>query len=188
MEIVELVGAYLTAVSIFVAIYLARRTIDNERKIANENADREHEIAKQQAKNERKVAADQATLDFIVSHEISSPEWSKICSTCDAVLSDPNRWRKLFKNDNNKGAGGRDRELELTILTYLNHYEIVAIAIDRGIISEDMYAMWFKDAYVKSWKKSEKFISHLKTIKNSETLYCEFCNLATRWSDNSDNT
>ena len=162
------IAGFLSAVGIFVAILLAGRTINHQRKIAAD-----------QTEHERKIAADRATLDLVVSREIHNPEWSKISATCDSVLSDPKQWGRLFPEESSEE---RDRALEMTILTYLNHYEVVAIAIDRKIISEDLYAMWFKDGYVKNWMQAEPFVMHLRRIKKSNTIFAEFKKLATRWS------
>ena len=177
------IAGFLSAVGIFVAIILAGREIKHQRKIAAEQTEHERKIAAEQTEHERKIAADRATLDLVVSREIHNPEWSKISATCDSVLSDPKQWGRLFPEERN---GERDRTLEMTILTYLNHYEVVAIAIDRRIISEDLYAMWFRNGYVKNWKQAEPFVMHLRRIKKSNTIFDEFKKLAIRWSEIND--
>lgn len=198
MGVVEIIGIYLTAISIYVAVWMARSTIQNESQLARQQLENARKIAAQQAEHEREVAADKVTFEFIVNHEIHGAEWAKTCAVCEPVLSDPSQWGKLFKKEkrkdgqepelaSNDSKGEQDRALAMTVLAYLNHYEIVAIAIKRRIISDDMYSMWYRDAYVESWNKSKTLVSHLRTIKDSETLYCEFKNLGERWSTPSSN-
>ena len=173
-------AGYVSAVGIIVAIYLATRTINHERSIATNQAKRERAIADNQARHERQVAADRATLDFIASYEIHDREWLKTCSICDFVLTDQNEWGVLF-GEGDSSEQPKNRELELTILTYLNHCEIVAIAIDKNIINAELYAKWYKAGYVRRWEKAEPFIRNLRRIRGSDTLYCEFQRLAARW-------
>ncbi len=71
----------------------------------------------------------------------------------------------------------------MTVQTYLNHFELVAIAVEEGIISERLYRKWIRRDYVTIWKEAQPFVSHMRKKRNDhdEVYYAKFKELADRW-------
>ena len=139
-------------------------------------------IATDRAEQERKLAAQKATLEFISDFEVHDEEWLEV--------------RKVFvslrqRNELAKVARAQDqqqREKRLQVTTFLNHYELVAVAINHGIIDEDLYAEWCRSTLVGIWRSAQSFIAEFRLARNEEragsgdNIYTQFQSLAEKWS------
>lgn len=125
------------------------------------------------------VDAKKGTLDFIATHEVNNREWMRVTVAAHAVLADPAEWPKILTP-----MDTRARELALDILMYLNHYELVAIAIGRGLIDEDLYASWYRSSYANTWRSASGFVMQLRRQhRGAANRFAEFECLARRWVD-----
>ena len=97
-----------------------------------------------QMRRHRHIAALRATIDLIVHQEIHNPEWSRLVVTAEGVMANERRWDLLFDED----AGDPLAQEKLAaVLTVLNHYEVVAVAIAAGAIDEKLYKRWQTTGY-----------------------------------------
>lgn len=75
-------------------------------------------------------------------------------------------------------------------LDFLNHYEIIAIGIEQGILDEQFYKDWMRSALVRHWNIASDFIQRERWKHDPATglwsysgkLFEKFQNLATAWS------
>ena len=65
----------------------------------------------------------------------------------------------------------------------MNHYELLAIGVDRNILSQDVLKGFIGKRLVADWKASKEFVMALrKKNKDKENyIFCEFENLAGEW-------
>lgn len=68
-------------------------------------------------------------------------------------------------------------------MTYLDHCELTAVAIDTGAMDEKMYMQFNRSAYVQAWDRTKEFIQAARTRKNQPTLFEHFEALAKRWTN-----
>ena len=130
-------------------------------------------LAYRQIKKQRSIAADRATLNFIATHEIHNADWHKI----EGVFHDwmregePRPWKDLLDAERD-----RTRKDAVFVYSYLNHFELVAIAIDEGIVSERLYAKWHRTSYVGIWNLAKEFVGELRERRKNPALFVNFEN------------
>lgn len=124
---------------------------------------------------QRRIASRRATLDFIAKLEIDNPEWARLRSRF-AELRDGNRLLSIIASETEK-----DPTAVIEVASFLNHFELVAVAIKHHIINEDLYKEWFKTSYLRTWHDSEAFIVAMRKEKDHPALFQEFESLAKEW-------
>ena len=69
------------------------------------------------------------------------------------------------------------------IMRIMNHYEILAISVDRNILSEKVLKRFIGKRLVADWHASKAFVMALRKKNNDDESYifCEFENLAKKW-------
>jgi hypothetical protein len=130
----------------------------------------------------RSVARMRATLDLIEKAE-STDYYRSLTKTFSRL-----RRGKGFAHLNNPLE--KDREERLQLIAYLNHYEIVAIGIRRGILDDDTYREWISGTLVRDWnavaayvqRERWKWDAEAQAWLYAEQIYEAFQTLATRWS------
>ncbi len=121
-------------------------------------------------------------MDFIVSQEANGPLTAA---------------RRVFGQSGSKGfqhlkalldavgAGSASDEQwseYASINMYLNHCELVAVAIDSGALDEEMYKKANQSLYVQAWDRSKEYIQHARAAKSQPTMFEHFEILAKRWT------
>ncbi len=123
----------------------------------------------------RKVTAQRATLEFIAQYEVHNQEWLELLVFFNSMTS-PDRMQRIVTPENDD-----QRRDAVRLITVLNHYEIVAIAIEHQSIDEDIYKEWFRFPYVQFWEKAEPTVIEWRRQKNSPRAFVRFEHLAKRW-------
>ena len=67
------------------------------------------------------------------------------------------------------------------ILRQLNRYELVALAISKGVFSEAFYKRWFYSQLMHDFVRLWPLIASMRRHFENEAYFCEFANLAARW-------
>lgn len=88
----------------------------------------------------------------------------------DAAATQPDFWNKVHSDAQ-------------YLYTYLNHFEIVALGIERNIIDKDMYDDWLGGYVVQSWNRSAALVGALRRLKNSAALFEKWEALALDWAE-----
>ena len=131
-------------------------------------------------KVQTRIAIRRATMDFISKHEIGNPRWeaaTREFGQLTAAKADPNLLSLLDP--------GHDPDLlqrRLLVASMLNHYEAVAVAIKRGVMSEDIYKDWSRSNYVDAWQKADAYVTERRRTAARPTAYVNFERLAEKWA------
>ena len=128
------------------------------------------------------ISAKRATVDFMVSQEANLP---------------PTAARRVFGQSGSKGfqhlkalpdavgAGSASDEQwseYASINMYLNHCELVAVAIDSGALDEELYNKANQSLCVQAWDRSKEYIQHPPAAKSQPTMFEHFEIPAKRWT------
>ena len=110
----------------------------------------------------RQTTRMKATLDLIERFE--STEHYIQLRTCFSQrrMSDSFAALNVPKTDKDK----KDRQ---AVLDYLNHYEIVAIGINTGILDKGVYSSWMTGALVRDWNAAADFIQRERRKYHADT-------------------
>lgn len=127
-----------------------------------------------QINSQRRIATRQATFETIFKHEIQSPQWPKLGQDADFVLRNPEQWDLLIKRRAN-------RELLVATLSFLNYFEIIAVGIEEGTLSETLYRKWYESGYTSTWKLAAPFVLRWRAQEGRERAFVKFEALAKRW-------
>ena len=121
-----------------------------------------------------------ATLDLIERTE-SNEHYLKLRSS----------FRRLDANSNDQAFFARvthrteelDKTLRREIVAYLNHYELVAIGCDQGILDEGFYRSWMRSHLVRDWTLARPLIEAARTNPADPVpaAYIGFENMAIRF-------
>jgi len=132
-------------------------------------------IAIRSIANQNRVARMRATLDVILKSE-SDTYYQDIYSTFTSELTRSGGLISLIDahSDNEK----RSRR---NVHDFLNHYELIAIAIEKNILDEDFYKEWMRSTYIKHYQEAEEYIDLLNKGKNTSVLFINFKELANKW-------
>lgn len=133
----------------------------------------------------RKIARQKATMDLIEGSE-SKDHYQRLYRTYRQYRSDP-AFRKLV-DDAADDAAKTQRQL---CFDFLNHYELVAIGIRRGILEEEFYRMWMEYTLVRDWRAGQDLVKAAREppaagITGDRVAYCHLEALALKWAPHTD--
>lgn len=131
--------------------------------------------------NARIVAREKATIDLIEKVE-STPHYRAL----------NNRFSELRRSgdflhlvDPVPDDHAPDRA---ALIDYLNHYELIALGINRRILDERFYYRWMRGAFVRDWNAAaawiqrERWQQHGRRWKYHGRTYAQYQRVACRWS------
>ena len=128
-----------------------------------------------QIMHSRKVTGRKATLDYIARYEVHNPEWSQLSSTARSILRDESKWLPLVNDDDDPPP------TTIQIIKYINHHELIAIAIEEKIVDERLYSKWARKRYLRNWNTAKPFIKKWQTELKRPRAFIRFAALADRW-------
>ena len=129
----------------------------------------------------RRIARLKATLDLIEGSE-SKEFYQERYAAFREYRKDANNRRAIL-------AEKRDFETQQKrdmCLDFLNHYELVSIACERGIIDRKFYREWMGEVFVRDWNAAHELIRSARVPENGEDkaskeAFSEFEKLAKNW-------
>ena len=123
-------------------------------------------------RHNRKLKAQQTTFDFIVDGQ-RDPQFRERREKFMAVVGDESK---------ESGVADSDSTDSLMVAAYLNHFEIAAIGVLRGIMDRQMYADYAQGTVVRAWTKAERYINLRRAAKGEPKLYENLEKLAKDWA------
>lgn len=117
-------------------------------------------IAWRSLNSARELARKKATLDLIEKVE-SSSHYRQMHSTF-AYYRNMKRFPDLHNPTEDK-----DRRDRTDVQDYLNHYELVSIGIEEGILDEGFYKRWMKGPFVRDWNAAADYIQRERWKKRA---------------------
>jgi hypothetical protein len=67
------------------------------------------------------------------------------------------------------------------LLRQLNRYELIALAVSKGVFSERFYKRWFYTQLTRDFDRLLPLIKAMRQHFTNEAIFCEFESLAQRW-------
>lgn len=135
-------------------------------------------VARSSIKHQREIAKMRATLDVILESE-SNTYYQKIYSS---FRSESKRTGGLMALANAKSDS--ERESRRNLNDFMNHYELIAIAINKKILDEKFYKTWMRSTYIKHFDQCKDYIYTIRNEEDgNEKYFREFEVLAERWRD-----
>ncbi|WP_415919409.1 DUF4760 domain-containing protein [Tateyamaria sp. SN6-1] len=130
----------------------------------------------------KEVARKRATLDMIERTE-TTEHYQSLYKAFTDVRKDEGGFEQLKTVTNPQLLEQRRK-----VIAYLNHYELMAIGIRKGILDEAVYADFMRSTVVRDWHAAEDFITHIRTPTPdsgsdvpSNNAFSEFQALAAKW-------
>jgi len=121
--------------------------------------------------SQRAITARQVTLNFIRESEADND-----------IISARQLFNDLAMDGDGLGKWARDEHAKSkeaqAIRLILNEQELIAIAIQRGILDDTTYRRFFKSGVIKTWKYAAPYVLARRTRTGNVSLYHEFEELA----------
>lgn len=129
----------------------------------------------------REIARHRATFDYIERSE-STDFYHEISRTFISLKANPAGFEGVYDPRSDEGKLQRQH-----VIRYLNHYEMLSLAIQFGTLSEEIYYRAYRGAVVSDWNAVQQFIHHRRTVSipgrpASPRAFVEFEWLAQRWA------
>nr|WP_255670755.1 DUF4760 domain-containing protein [Cognatishimia sp. F0-27] len=131
----------------------------------------------------KEIARKRATLDLIERSE-STEYYQSLHRAFTAVRRDEGGLAQLKVVTNPDLMLQRQR-----VLNFLNHYEIIAIGIKKGVLDEDLYRSFMRSTVVRDWFEAEDFIAHIRrptpdsgSKVSANKAFSNFEELALKWA------
>lgn len=139
-------------------------------------------VARASIRNARDTARLKATLDLIEKAE-SSDFYLRINASFTRVRREA-LFARLDDPDDDES-----KALRLDVGAYLNHYELVAIGIEKQILDEAMYRLWMAGPFVRDWNAAADWIQRERWRRGTAEawvyrsgIYASYQAVACRWS------
>lgn len=129
------------------------------------------------------ISAKRATVDFIVSQEANDSLTKARRVFARSGRKGPQHLEKLLDCVSEGDAGDAQWDELADINMYLNHCELVAVAITSDALDEEMYKRAHRTLYVQAWYRYEWFIRYACTKKSQSSMFEHFEDLARKWSN-----
>lgn len=144
-------------------------------------------VARASIRNARDTARLKATLDLIEKAE-SNDYYLRINKSFSRV-----RREGLFDRLDDP-LTARDKALRRDVGAYLNHYELIALGIDKAILDEAFYKVWMAGPFVRDWDAAADWIQRERWRRGADggwvyrdELYFHYQRVAMRWSKDARN-
>lgn len=165
--------SFVLAAGVVVAVL----SIKNQRRSASERVTVDRKLAAERTRTDRDIASKRASLDFISAYEIhTGADWAHTVSTALKVLDNRDRWLPLLSTPSAELADA-ERLVRHRTLTFLNHFELVAIGIRSGALDKQLYLDWFGPSYKAYWARSSNAVAFLRDNGHPDA-FREFSDLA----------
>lgn len=63
----------------------------------------------------------------------------------------------------------------------MNHYELLSVGFNTGILSGRVYARFYKTRFVKDWLAAEAYVHSKRRIEKNPKIFLEFERRAKKW-------
>lgn len=125
--------------------------------------------------NQHAIARRRATLDMIVASEGDGPFQRNLAvfkseSKCSRSL------RRIARSES-----ASELATQRQVDSFLNHYELIAIAIEKKILDKEFYKLWMRGAYVEDYIKAAPYINELQGMPAGDQTFINFQRLAREW-------
>lgn len=131
----------------------------------------------------RDIARKRASLDLIVQAE-ATEYYQTLRRAFHSIRNDEAGFEQIFAPTNPEILKQRQ-----AVLSYLNHYELIAMGVFDGILDESVYRNYMRSIVVRDWYAAEPFIRHIRAptpdsgaTVSSAAAFSNFEKLAMKWA------
>ena len=123
--------------------------------------------------SQRGIAARQATLEFLrrseADHDLIAAKriFNELAARPEGLA--PYAHRTAWKTDQSRA-----------IRMVLNECEMIAVAIERGILDDVVHRRWMSSGFISYWDRAAPYVLILRQLTSNEALYYEFEQMV-RW-------
>ena len=82
-----------------------------------------------------------------------------------------------------KSESASELNTQRQVDSFLNHYELIAIAIEKKILDKEFYKLWMRGAYVDDYIKAAPYINELQRLPHGKDTFINFQKLAREWME-----
>lgn len=140
-------------------------------------------LSYQSIRTNRDIARRRATLDLIEKSE-STPYYQEMVACFSELRKAGDKFRQIENPTNSEIKKQRAK-----IISYLNHYELIAIGCANGILDEVTYKTYMRSVVVRDWEAAEPFIDFMRrpesaditSADHAKSIYANFEALAKKW-------
>lgn len=136
----------------------------------------------------RKIARDKATLDLIEKRE-STDHYRRINRTFSELRKGPGFGHLAGELTPVDAATDAENQSDRQdVIDYLNHYEMVAIGIERRLLDAATYRAWMQSAFVRDWNAAANWVQRERwrlvdgAWKYHPSILAAYQRIACRWS------
>jgi len=129
----------------------------------------------------RELARKKATIDLIEKTE-STPHYRALNAAFSGVRRSHGGFAGLIDDPPSD-------TLRRQINDYLNHYELIALGIGRGVLDESFYRAWMGKSFVRDWNEAAPWIEQERWRKQPDggwkyhpSVFEHYERIACRWS------
>lgn len=123
--------------------------------------------------SQRAITSRQTTLEFIRASEADRDN-IEARQKFNELANDPDGMGKWARDEHSQSIQAK------AIRIVLNEQELVAIAIQRGILDDTTYRRFFKSGVIKTWQNAAPYVLLRRNRTGNHALYHEVEELA-RW-------
>ena len=91
------------------------------------------------------------------------------------------RTEPLSQQDIEKLNDPQNNKIFILLKNYLNMLEFYCVAINFGLIDDDVAKAIYRHKFERHYTELEPFIQHIRAIRNSNTIFSEFQETIERW-------
>ena len=133
-----------------------------------------YNVAIKTVDHDRVRTAKRAALD-IIARELD-PSWTAIRATARQTVTNPDYWNAVINPQRDQDFSRR-----AAVVAFLNHHEMIAVAIKQGAVDEDLLKDWAHATYVHMWDISEVFVERWRGETKHKPALSNFKALAVKW-------
>ena len=131
----------------------------------------------------REIARKKASLDLIVQAE-ATEYYQSLRRAFHSIRNDDAGFEQIFAPTNPEILKQRQ-----SVLSYLNHYELIAMGIFDGTLDEGVYRNYMRSIVVRDWFAAKAFIRHIRAPTpdsgaevSASAAFSNFEKLALKWA------
>ena len=97
------------------------------------------------------------------------------------TLRDAGKLAETLNLDPKRATPGAIAEY-VELIAFLNHFELVAIAIENFSLDEALYREWSRTSYVRTWMDAQSVVRDYRKEKQFEAAFSKFESRARAWA------
>ena len=125
---------------------------------------------------QKKISRQKETIDSIIRIQME-PEYITVTQTFMRLRAEESMIDILHSEKR------RDTEDRYALIVFLNHYELLCIAMRKGVIDEKLFCLYHRGVLIHHWHDAREYIKAARIKTENEKAYNHFETFATYWEN-----